>query len=171
MAARRSSGLASFAVSATSAHRYLGRLAPSPTGLLHLGHAATFLTAHDRARAAGGRLLLRIDDLDPHRSREHFTASSKEDLRWLGMTWEGEVRQSERLPLYRAAMQQLIAGGLAYPCTCSRKDLQGATQAPHEDTDDEPIYNGRCRRATEPGAPFFAASPQRAGSAAPQTSA
>lgn len=124
---------------------YVGRLAPSPTGLLHLGHAATFLTAHDRARAAHGRLLLRIDDLDPQRSKEHFIEAAKEDLTWLGMKWDAEVRQSERLPLYRDAITRLLATGLVYPCTCSRKDLQQATQAPHDDTEDEPIYNGRCR--------------------------
>ena len=157
-------------MNATGEQGYQGRLAPSPTGLLHLGHARTFLTAHDRARAAGGRLQLRIDDLDPDRCKQHFITAAMDDLRWLGLTWEGEVRQSERLPLYLAAMRQLIAHGLAYPCTCSRKDLQGAIHAPHEDTDDEPIYNGRCRPATSPDAPFFAASSQKAGSAAPQIS-
>ena len=128
-----------------STSRYTGRLAPSPTGLLHLGHAATFLIAHDRARAANGRLWLRIDDLDPQRSKEHFIEAAKEDLAWLGLTWDAEVRQSQRLTLYREAMQKLLAQGAAYPCTCSRKDLQQATQAPHEDTDDEPVYTGRCR--------------------------
>ncbi len=129
---------------------YIGRLAPSPTGLLHLGHAATFITAHERARKARGRLLLRIDDLDTQRSKEHFIAAAKEDLHWLGITWDAEVRQSERLSLYKRAVQQLIYSGHAYPCLCSRKDLQGATQAPHEDTDDEPIYNGRCRPSAAP---------------------
>ncbi len=124
---------------------YIGRLAPSPTGLLHLGHAATFLVAHDRARAANGKLLLRIDDLDPQRSKEHFIEAAKDDLTWLGLTWDAEVRQSQRLTLYREAMENLLRAGLAYACTCSRKELQQATQAPHEDTDDEPVYNGRCR--------------------------
>lgn len=124
---------------------YIGRLAPSPTGLLHLGHAATFLIAHDRARAAGGKLWLRIDDLDPQRSKEHFIDAAKEDLTWLGLSWDAEVRQSQRLALYSSAMHQLAARDLAYPCTCSRKDLQQAMQAPHEDTDDEPVYNGHCR--------------------------
>jgi glutamyl/glutaminyl-tRNA synthetase len=68
----------------------------------------------------------------------------REDLRWLGITWHDEIRQSDRLPLYRAAAEQLVTTGLAYKCLCSRKDLQAATQAPHEDTD-EPVYNGRCR--------------------------
>ncbi len=124
---------------------YTGRLAPSPTGYLHLGHAATFFAAHDRARAAGGRLLLRVDDLDPQRSKESYTAAAKEDLLWLGLNWEAEFRQSERLGLYRAAVVRLLQEGSVYPCTCSRKDLQQAVQAPHEDADDEPLYNGRCR--------------------------
>ena len=153
----------------TVSPHYIGRLAPSPTGLLHLGHAATFLTAYDRARSAGGRLLLRIDDLDPQRSKPHFIAAAKEDLRWLGITWEEEVCQSERLSLYRQAMQTLLLRSLAYPCSCSRKELQHATQAPHEDTDDEPVYNGRCR----PQAPDRTTShaPSRApASEAPPTS-
>ena len=129
---------------------YLGRLAPSPTGLLHLGHAATFLIAHDRARAANGQMLLRIDDLDPQRSREQFVDAARNDLHWLGLTWYAELRQSRRLPLYRAALDRLLHQGLAYPCTCSRRDLQQgallAINAPHGDAD-EPVYNGRCRPA------------------------
>jgi glutamyl-tRNA synthetase len=130
---------------------YTGRLAPSPTGLLHLGHARTFWIAHQRARAAGGQLLLRDEDLDPQRSRPEFSAAMKEDLRWLGLSWDAELRQSDRLPIYRAAMEQLLSFGLAYPCTCSRRDLARSTQAPHED-DDEPLYTGQCRPSlpTEP---------------------
>ncbi len=124
---------------------YRGRFAPSPTGLLHLGHAATFLQAGERARAAGGDLLLRIDDLDPQRSREAFVEAARDDLHWLGLSWSAEVRQSARIARYREAMLQLVRAGYAYPCICSRKDLQQATQAPHEDNDDEPIYSGRCR--------------------------
>jgi len=123
---------------------YSGRLAPSPTGLLHLGHARTFWIACERARAAHGKLWLRDEDLDPQRSRPEFSVAMKEDLRWLGITWDAELRQSDRLPLYRTAMQQLIAAGLAYPCTCSRRDLAQSIAAPHDD-DDEPIYNGKCR--------------------------
>ena len=123
---------------------YTGRLAPSPTGLLHLGHARTFWTAHQRARAAHGKLYLRDEDLDPMRSRPEFSAAMREDLPWLGLPWDAELRQSDRLPLYRAAMQQLLAAGLAYPCTCTRRDLAHSTQAPHED-DDEPLYNNHCR--------------------------
>src|ERR1700679_1403003 len=120
---------------------YIGRLAPSPTGLLHLGHARTFWTAFTRARAANGKLWLRDEDLDPQRSRADFAAAMREDLRWLGIAWDEEAKQSDRLPLYRAAMQQLIAGGHVYPCICSRRDLQKATQAPHEE-DDDPVYRG-----------------------------
>jgi glutamyl-tRNA synthetase len=129
--------------------RYVGRLAPSPTGLLHLGHAATFFVAHDRARAASGKLILRIDDLDPQRTQEHFISAAEEDLRWLGLTWDEATRESEHLPSYKRTMEHLLAMGVAYPCTCSRKDLQQATQAPHEDSDDEPVYGGRCRPRAE----------------------
>jgi glutamyl/glutaminyl-tRNA synthetase len=123
---------------------YIGRLAPSPTGLLHLGHARTFWTAYERARVANGKLWLRDEDLDPQRSRADFAIAMREDLNWLGIVWNEEAKQSERLDLYRTAMQQLIAGGHVYPCTCSRRDLQQATQAPHEE-DDEPMYRGTCR--------------------------
>ena len=135
---------------------YTGRLAPSPTGLLHLGHARTFWIAFERARAANGQLWLRDEDLDAQRSKPEFSAAMREDLHWLGITWEHEMRQSDRIPQYHAALQQLIASGDAYPCTCSRKDLAQSTQAPHED-DDEPLYAGTCRPsssgpwALEPG--------------------
>jgi glutamyl/glutaminyl-tRNA synthetase len=131
---------------------YIGRLAPSPTGLLHIGHAHTFWIAYERARAAKGKLWLRDEDLDPQRSRADFAVAMREDLHWLGITWEAEMRQSERVDLYRAAMEKLLLDGLVYPCSCSRKDLQHATQAPHEDSDDEPVYNGRCRFAAAPKA-------------------
>jgi glutamyl-tRNA synthetase len=130
---------------------YTGRIAPSPTGLLHLGHARTFFLAHQRARAANGFLYLRDEDLDPQRSRPHFSAAMREDLLWLGLTWDAELRQSTRLPLYLTVLQQLLAAGLAYPCSCSRRDLALSTHAPHEDpaaeSDDEPLYNNRCRPA------------------------
>lgn len=122
---------------------YVGRLAPSPTGLLHLGHARTFWIAAQRARAAGGNLWLRDEDLDPQRSRAAFADAMREDLHWLGITWDAEVRQNERLHLYREAMERLVRGGFVYACQCSRKDLQQAVQAPHDD--DEPVYSGRCR--------------------------
>jgi glutamyl-tRNA synthetase len=124
---------------------YVGRLAPSPTGLLHLGHAATFWTAFERACAAGGTLLLRNEDLDPQRSRREFVDAMLEDLAWLGIEWlPPMISQSERLPAYRESFERLLASGAVYPCTCSRKELAQMTQAPHED-DDEPIYSGRCR--------------------------
>lgn len=129
---------------AVSTQQYVGRLAPSPTGLLHLGHARTFWIAAGRARAVNGKLWLRDEDLDPQRSRADFAEAMREDLRWLGITWDAEMRQSERLDAYRDAMEQLVRKGFAYPCHCSRKDLQESTQAPHED-DDEPVYGGRCR--------------------------
>ena len=127
-----------------TAARYVGRLAPSPTGLLHLGHARTFWIGTQRARAARGILWLRDEDLDPQRSRTDFAKAMREDLQWLGIAWDAEMRQSERLAEYQAAIRQLVRGGFVYPCRCSRKDLQQAVQAPHED-DDEPIYSGRCR--------------------------
>lgn len=129
---------------AVTEQRYAGRLAPSPTGLLHLGHARTFWIAAERARAANGTLWLRDEDLDPQRSRADFAAAMREDLRWLGIRWDAEMRQSERLDAYRGAMEKLVSSGFVYPCHCSRRDLQQAIQAPHED-DDEPVYGGRCR--------------------------
>ncbi len=137
----------------TPAGAYIGRLAPSPTGLLHLGHAATFWTAFARARAARGTLLLRNEDLDPHRSRPEFAEAMLADLAWLGIAWQGPVVvQSERVPHYRAAAERLVESGLAYPCTCSRRDLAASTRAPHEETENEPIYPGRCRGGAVQGA-------------------
>jgi glutamyl/glutaminyl-tRNA synthetase len=142
-------------IPATQQPAYIGRLAPSPTGYLHLGHARTFWAAYQRALAHNGTLLLRNEDLDTQRSREHFAAAFREDLAWLRIVWTDEMRQSTRLLEYRAALDRLIAAGFAYPCTCSRKDLAQATQAPHEDSaaqqndaDDERIYKNRCRPAT-----------------------
>jgi len=121
---------------------YRGRLAPSPTGHLHLGHARTFWIAAERARAVGGQLLFRNDDLDAVRFRLDFVAAMIEDLHWLGLTWtEPVVTQSARLPLYRAALVQLHAAGLIFPCTHSRRDVLDAAGAPHEGGEnDEPIY-------------------------------
>jgi glutamyl/glutaminyl-tRNA synthetase len=133
---------------------YRGRLAPSPTGFLHLGHARTFWLAQQRAVAGGGVLILRDEDLDPERSQQHFRLAMLEDLRWLGLEWQegpdvggpfGPYTQSERQSLYRDAWRRLHAGGWLYPCRCSRKDLAQATQAPH---DDEGIYPGTCRPTT-----------------------
>lgn len=121
---------------------YRGRLAPSPTGYLHLGHARTFWVAQQRAHAAGGELLLRNDDLDTARCRPEFVTAMREDLAWFGLTWrEPMISQSARLPIYRAALARLHAGGFIYPCHRSRKDVLAAATAPHEgDESDEPLY-------------------------------
>ncbi len=145
--------------SVTTSSHYVGRLAPSPTGLLHLGHARTFWIAYERARAAGGKLWLRDEDLDAQRARVEYADAMREDLRWLGILWDEEMRQSDRLPAYRAAMERLVAEGRVYKCSCSRKDLLAAMAAPHEENDDEPVYNGRCRvenatRVLEDGANY-----------------
>lgn len=132
---------------------YRGRLAPSPTGYLHIGHARTFWTACERARAAGGILVLRNEDLDQARCRQEFVQAFVEDLRWLGLEWQegpdcggafGPYSQSERHVLYEAAFNVLRSQGLAYPCTCSRQDVLRALQAPHAG-EDEPVYPGTCR--------------------------
>jgi glutamyl/glutaminyl-tRNA synthetase len=136
-----------------SGAKYRGRLAPSPTGYLHLGHARTFYVAHQRAQVAGGTLVLRNEDLDRDRSQPHFYHAMIEDLRWLGLEWGegpdvggrfGPYTQSQRHSLYRDACRRLLDGGYLYPCRCSRKDLAVAMQAPH---DDEGIYPGTCRPA------------------------
>jgi len=120
---------------------YRGRLAPSPTGLLHVGHAATFWSAFQRAQQHGGELVFRNEDLDPQRSRPEFVRAMIEDLHWLGIRWsEGPdiggpyppYSQSERREFYLAAWRKLRDGGFIYPCTCSRRDLAQAAQAPHE---------------------------------------
>ena len=132
---------------------YRGRIAPSPTGFLHLGHARTFWTAQERCTAAGGTLILRNEDLDRDRCKPGFLAAMFEDLKWFGFTWrEGPdvggpcapYNQSERTGPYREALEKLRAGGFVYPCTCSRKDIQLAAHAPHAE-DEEPIYPGTCR--------------------------
>jgi glutamyl-tRNA synthetase len=135
---------------------YRGRIAPSPTGYLHLGHARTFWIAQERASAAGGALILRIDDLDGPRCRPEFTAAALEDLKWFGFRWQegpdiggphGPYTQSERMPLYLDAFERLRASGFIYPCKCSRRDVLLALSAPHEG-DEEPIYPGTCRSAS-----------------------
>ncbi|MBS1799785.1 MAG: tRNA glutamyl-Q(34) synthetase GluQRS [Acidobacteria bacterium] len=126
--------------------RYIGRLAPSPTGLLHLGHAATFWAAYQRAKEHNGTLLLRNEDLDPQRSKQHYVEAMLEDLAWLGIAWTPPIiTQSQRIALYREAFVRLLASGHVYACTCSRKELAEMVAAPHEDTDDEPVYTGKCR--------------------------
>jgi len=128
------------------------RFAPSPTGLLHLGHAHSALFAHRAAREAGGRFLLRIEDIDRARCRPEFDAAILEDLAWLGLDWDGEVRrQSEHFDDYRAALARLAERGLTYPCFCSRKEIAAeiaqAGAAPHEPL--AAIYPGTCRALGE----------------------
>jgi glutamyl-tRNA synthetase len=164
---------------------YRGRLAPSPTGYLHVGHARTFWTAFERARDASGSLLMRMEDLDPDRSRAEYAQAALEDLRWLGIRWQegpnllgsalegpfAPYAQSQRLTYYLDAWRKLLRGGFLFPCRCSRKDLEAALSAPHESVvagdngqqsnseleplDDEPIYPGTCR----PGASNIAQPP------------
>lgn len=137
----------------SSRQNYRGRLAPSPTGYLHVGHARTFWIAYERARAAGGVLLLRNEDLDPQRSKPEYVRAFIEDLCWFGISWQegldvggphAPYSQSERRDVYLQAWRKLHAGGWIYPCTCSRKDLAEAAQAPHE-SNDEAMYSGKCR--------------------------
>jgi glutamyl/glutaminyl-tRNA synthetase len=132
---------------------YRGRIAPSPTGFLHIGHAMTFWRAQERAREAGGRLVLRIEDLDRDRCRREFADAIIEDLRWFGLDWnEGPdiggpfapYVQSQRRSRYLESWEKLLVGGFIYPCKCSRKDVAEASLAPH-DENEEPIYPGTCR--------------------------
>ena len=141
-------------MAATPAHSpYRGRIAPSPTGFLHLGHARTFWIAQQRARQHLGTLILRNEDLDRARCRPEFVAAMFEDLKWFGLEWsEGPdcggshapYDQSERIAHSRAAFEQLKSAGFIYPCSCSRKDIQQSATAPHAE-DGEPIYPGTCR--------------------------
>jgi glutamyl-tRNA synthetase len=135
---------------------YRGRIAPSPTGLLHIGHACTFWTAYQRALAHHGTLVFRNEDLDPQRSKPEFATAMIEDLRWLGIEWQegpdvggpfAPYVQSRRRSFYLEAWRRLRDGGYIYPCTCSRKDLASAATAPNEG-DDEPMYPGTCRHRT-----------------------
>lgn len=126
---------------------YRGRVAPTPTGFLHAGHAATFWTAYERARAAEGRLILRIEDIDPHRCRRDYVDACISDLAWLGISWdEGPVYQSHRLPLFLNAWSRLRDTGFIYPSPHSRRDVEQATQAPH---DEEPIFPIHLRQPVE----------------------
>ncbi len=121
------------------------RFALSPTGYLHLGHVRAALTAWDRARAAGGRFLLRIEDIDPARCRPEYADAIHEDLAWLGLHWDGSVRvQSQHWPEYRAVLQQLAERDLTYPCFCTRADIAASMAAPHG-PDGAPVYPGTCR--------------------------
>ena len=129
---------------------YRGRLAPTPPGYLHLGHARTFWIAQERARAASGALLYRNENLDSDRCKPEYTEAAMEDCRWIGLNWEGDVlHQSDRLGLYREAFEQLKQSGYLFPCTCTRRDLENAVAAPHGEGG-ETIYPGTCREQTTP---------------------
>ena len=124
---------------------YVGRLAPSPTGLLHLGHARTFLVAWWRARNVGGKLLMRMEDLDRPRAKSEFAEAALRDLAWLGIDWDGpDYVQSKGLAEISAAAVDLEQRGLAYACVCSRGDVRSAQSAPQLG-DNEPRYPGTCR--------------------------
>lgn len=126
----------------------VSRFAPSPTGRLHLGHAWSALAAHDFARVRGGRFLLRIEDLDPTRSRPEHVDGILDDLSWLGLTWDGPVVcQSERTAAYADALARLAALGVTYPCFCTRADIAAAASAPHGPAGT--LYPGTCRPAAD----------------------
>lgn len=148
--------------------KYRGRLAPSPTGFLHLGHARTFWIAQQRAIASGGTLVLRNEDLDPQRAQPEFALAMLEDLRWFGFRWQegpdlggpfGPYSQSERGSNYTEAFEQLRRAGFIYPCHCSRQDVLRASRAPHAG-EDEPVYPGTCRPRDSRGT--FSALPKAA---------
>jgi glutamyl-Q tRNA(Asp) synthetase len=125
------------------------RFAPSPTGYLHLGHAAAALNAWRHARAGGGRFLLRLEDIDPARCRPEYAAAILEDLVWLGLQWDGPVRmQSEHLAEYQTVLDDLSGRGLLYPCFCTRaeivREIARSASAPHA-PDGSPLYPGTCR--------------------------
>ena len=129
---------------------YTGRLAPTPTGFLHLGHALTFSTAHQRACAAGGRLLFRMEDLDPQRCSAEFARAAIEDLRWMGLEWSGEpVFQSQRRHFYLEAWRRLKESGFIYPCRRSRREI--SSLAPHEE---EPVFPVEWRSSPEEAKSF-----------------
>jgi len=141
---------------------YRGRLAPSPTGYLHLGHARTFWIAQERARQAAGTLILRNEDLDRSRCKPDLIHAMFEDLKWFGFGWSegpdcggpfGPYNQSERIEKYRESLEILKTKGFMYPCSCSRKDVAAATQAPHANEEDEPIYPGTCRHRPATASP------------------
>lgn len=130
------------------------RFAPSPTGPLHLGHAYSAILAYNMANDAGGQFLLRIEDIDQSRARDHWERQIYDDLGWLGLTWPNPVRrQSAHLDTYAKSLDHLWDQGLIYPCSCSRRDVQTAASAPQEGAamgPDGMIYPGTCRRKPRP---------------------
>lgn len=132
----------------------IGRLAPSPTGAQHVGNARTYLIAWLSARRQGGRVALRIEDIDSPRVKPGAARQALDDLHWLGLDWDdGPIVQTERLPLYEAALRRLQAEERVYPCTCTRADVERAASAPHLDQEG-PVYPGTCasRRVAEAAA-------------------
>jgi glutamyl-tRNA synthetase len=128
----------------TSASPVIGRLAPSPTGAQHVGNARTYLIAWLSARSQGGRVVLRIEDIDSPRLKPGAAQQALDDLRWLGLDWDdGPVVQTERLPYYEATLHRLQADERVYPCTCTRADVERAASAPHLDQEG-PVYPGTC---------------------------
>jgi glutamyl-Q tRNA(Asp) synthetase len=128
------------------------RFAPSPTGWLHLGHAYAAKVAHDQARQEGGRFLLRFEDIDFTRVKPGYYEAIEEDLRWLGLDWEGSaLRQSGRTAAYAAALEDLRRAGVAYPCFCTRREIEEEVarmvSAPHGP--EGALYPGTCRRLSE----------------------
>lgn len=124
---------------------FVTRFAPSPTGPLHLGHAYSAILAHDMARAAGGRFLLRMEDTDLERSKPEYDHLIQADLAWLGLAWDGPIhRQSEHIAAYNARLEPLAATGLLYPCSCTRSDIRAALAAPQEGVAFN-VYPGTCR--------------------------
>jgi glutamyl-tRNA synthetase len=133
--------------------RYVGRIAPTPTGDMHVGHARTFVEAYRRAEAAGGSVVLRIEDLDPLRCRDEWTARAIDDLAWLGIRWTGEpIYQSRRRAIYDGVWQRLRDAGVVYPSTVSRRELRDAAHAPHEEEEGaEPVFPAELRPPIEAG--------------------
>ncbi len=130
----------------------VGRLAPSPTGGLHLGHARSFLIAWLSARKAGGRVILRVEDLDASRTRPGAEAGARSDLQWLGLDWDegpdiggpsAPYVQSLRIDAYVRTLERLKRAECVYPCTCTRADIERASSAPHAE-DEGPVYPGTC---------------------------
>ena len=121
--------------------RYIGRLAPSPTGALHLGNVRTFMIAWLRARSQGGRVIFRMEDLDHPKDKPGAAAQAVEDLKWLGFDWDEEYVQSERVDCYRQALDSIRE--FVYPCVCSRRDVEAAQSAPH--AGEQLYYPGTCR--------------------------
>lgn len=138
---------------------YVGRLAPSPTGALHLGNVRTFMIAWLRARSQGGKVIMRMEDLDHPKDKPGAAAAAIEDLKWLGFDWDEQYVQSERKSIYAEATEQLRSAGLLYPCVCSRRDVEAAQSAPH--AGEQLYYPGTCRERFASWADALAVSAPR----------